>query len=100
MQISKSFLANIVIESLFISYRVFCLVVLDKVSLHSLIFLRSLSPPDYINEVLHENPEDETRQMQSDDWEGGLTFIAKSSRKFTHFYRFYCNFIVKFCLNN
>lgn len=36
---------------------------------------------DYINEVLHENPEDDTKQHQSDDWEGGLTFIAKSSRK-------------------
>lgn len=36
---------------------------------------------DYINEVLHENPEDDTKQAQSDDWEGGLTFIAKSSRK-------------------
>lgn len=44
----------------------------------------SLSPfhhSDYINEVLHENPEDDTKQAQSDDWEGGLTFIAKSSRK-------------------
>lgn len=88
MQISKSFLANIVIESLFISYRVFCLVVLAKVAIHSLILHRSLSPPDYINEVLHENPEDETRQMQADDWEGGLTFIAKSSRKFTLFLAF------------
>lgn len=36
---------------------------------------------DYINEVLHENPEDDHKQAQSDDWEGGLTFIAKSSRK-------------------
>lgn len=36
---------------------------------------------DYINEVLHENPEDEMKHAQADDWEGGLTFIAKSSRK-------------------
>lgn len=36
---------------------------------------------DYMNEVLHENPEDDHKQAQSDDWEGGLTFIAKSSRK-------------------
>lgn len=36
---------------------------------------------DYMNEVLHEHAEDEMKQAQSDDWEGGLTFIAKSSRK-------------------
>jgi len=36
---------------------------------------------DYINEVLQETPEDDLKQGQSDDWEGGLTFIAKSSRK-------------------
>jgi hypothetical protein len=35
---------------------------------------------DYIHEVLHEE-EDQVKQGQSDDWEGGLTFIAKSSRK-------------------
>lgn len=34
---------------------------------------------DYINEVLHENPEDDNKQTQNDDWEGGLTFIAKTS---------------------
>lgn len=34
---------------------------------------------DYINEVLNENIEDEARQQ--DEWEGGLTFIAKSSRE-------------------
>ena len=37
---------------------------------------------DYINEVLHENPEDDMKQAQSDWDEGGLTFIAKSSRKY------------------
>jgi hypothetical protein len=45
-----------------------------------------LDPPlhhsDYINEVLHENPEDDMKQAQSDWDEGGLTFIAKSSRKY------------------
>ncbi|CRL03979.1 CLUMA_CG017099, isoform B [Clunio marinus] len=35
---------------------------------------------DYINEVLHENEED-GRHTQSDDWEGGLTFIAKPSHE-------------------
>lgn len=35
---------------------------------------------DYINEVLHEE-EDQVKQGQSDDWEGGLTFIAKSSHE-------------------
>lgn len=45
------------------------------------IFKLSTQTADYINEVLHENPEDDTKQAQSDDWEGGLTFIAKSSRK-------------------
>lgn len=45
------------------------------------IFKLLTQTTDYINEVLHENPEDDTKQAQSDDWEGGLTFIAKSSRK-------------------
>jgi hypothetical protein len=39
---------------------------------------------DYINEVLNENPEEDSRQQQ-DEWEGGLTFIAKSSRKYNAF---------------
>lgn len=38
-----------------------------------------LIPLDYINEVLNENQEEDNKQP--DDWEGGLTFIAKSSRK-------------------
>jgi hypothetical protein len=33
---------------------------------------------DYINEVLDENNDEDLRKNQSDDWEGGLTFIAKS----------------------
>ncbi|CAO1387646.1 unnamed protein product [Diamesa hyperborea] len=33
---------------------------------------------DYINEVLHENTEGENKHYQSEDWEGGLTFTAKS----------------------
>lgn len=81
----KWFLAKIVIESLVNSYWLFCLVVFVKGFNDTLILFRSLSSPDYINEVLHENPEDETKQMQADDWEGGLTFIAKSSRKFNLF---------------
>jgi hypothetical protein len=35
--------------------------------------------------VLSENPEEDSRQQQ-DEWEGGLTFIAKSSRKYNAFY--------------
>jgi solute carrier family 9 (sodium/hydrogen exchanger), member 3 len=34
---------------------------------------------DYINEVLDENNDEDVRKNQSEDWEGGLTFIAKSS---------------------
>lgn len=34
---------------------------------------------DYITEVLNENPEEDPRQHQAEEWEGGLTFIAKSS---------------------
>lgn len=37
---------------------------------------------DYITEVLNENPEEDPRQHQAEEWEGGLTFIAKSSRKY------------------
>ena len=37
---------------------------------------------DYITEVLNENPEEDPRQHQAEEWEGGLTFIEKSSRKY------------------
>jgi hypothetical protein len=47
-----------------------------------LLFLSIPAHSDYINEVLHENPEDDMKQAQSDWDEGGLTFIAKSSRKY------------------
>lgn len=45
-------------------------------------------PPitDYINEVLHEDNEDEDKlpTAAGDDWDGGgLTFTAKSSRKYS-----------------
>lgn len=37
---------------------------------------------DYINEVLHETCEDDaTSPNPNDDWDGGLTFTAKSTRK-------------------
>lgn len=44
-------------------------------------------PPisDYIQDVLHEDNEDETtapKVSPNDDWDDGLTFTAKSSRKF------------------
>lgn len=54
-----------------------CLCFITSFSLSLLIPTHS----DYINEVLHENPEDDMKQAQSDWDEGGLTFIAKSSRK-------------------
>lgn len=36
---------------------------------------------DYINEVLNETAEDDDKQNLPDDWEEGLTFTARSSRK-------------------
>lgn len=46
---------------------------------------------DYINEVLHEGTEDDQKQTKnstivnpSDDWDDGLTFTARTSRKFIH----------------
>lgn len=45
-------------------------------------FLISLKT-DYINEVLHETGEDDaTSPNPNDDWDSGLTFTAKSTRKF------------------
>lgn len=43
---------------------------------------------DYITEVLNENPEEDPRQHQAEEWEGGLTFIAKSSRKYISFEKY------------
>lgn len=37
---------------------------------------------DYINEVLNETVDDDDKQNLPDDWEEGLTFTAKSSRKY------------------
>lgn len=37
---------------------------------------------DYINEVLHETVDDEDKANLPEDWEEGLTFTAKASRKF------------------
>lgn len=36
---------------------------------------------DYINEVLNETVDDDDKQNLPDDWEEGLTFTARSSRK-------------------
>lgn len=58
--------------------------------------------PDYINEVLNETNDDENQNMP-EDWEEGLTFTARSSRKyqtdeFVHFGNIRsCEF--KVCLN-
>lgn len=45
---------------------------------------------DYINEVLHEGAEDDQKQTNSstivnpaDDWDDGLTFTARTSRKYS-----------------
>lgn len=38
---------------------------------------------DYINEVLNETVDDDDKQNLPDDWEEGLTFTARSSRKYT-----------------
>lgn len=44
---------------------------------------------DYINEVLHETGEDDaTSPNQNDDWDSGLTFTAKSTRKFLYYFIF------------
>lgn len=40
---------------------------------------------DYINEVLNETVEDDEKQNLPDDWEEGLTFTARSSRKYSIF---------------
>lgn len=37
---------------------------------------------DYINEVLNETVDDDEKQNLPDDWEEGLTFTARSSRKY------------------
>lgn len=37
---------------------------------------------DYINEVLNETVDDDEQQNLPDDWEEGLTFTARSSRKY------------------
>lgn len=37
--------------------------------------------PDYINEVLNETNDDENQNIP-EDWEEGLTFTARSSRKY------------------
>lgn len=38
---------------------------------------------DYINEVLNETVDDDDKQNLPEDWEEGLTFTARSSRKYT-----------------
>lgn len=40
---------------------------------------------DYINEVLNETVDDDEKQQLPEDWEEGLTFTARSSRKYTSF---------------
>lgn len=39
---------------------------------------------DYINEVLHETVDDDDKANLPDDWEEGLTFTAKTSRKYSY----------------
>lgn len=48
---------------------------------------------DYINEVLNENQDDDgddddEKKNLPDDWEEGLTFTAKSSRKYQFYFAF------------
>lgn len=46
---------------------------------------------DYINEVLNETVEDDDKQNLPEDWEEGLTFTARSSRKYHLYFLFVVN---------
>lgn len=52
---------------------------------------------DYIDEVC--NDDDDLRKNQTDDWEGGLTFIAKSSGEFNNRRKSHYVSITKFQLS-
>lgn len=54
--------------------------------------LINLKKDNYINEVLNETAEENPNKLTdvtvvgaNDDWDDGLTFTAKSSRKYRHF---------------
>lgn len=46
---------------------------------------------DYINEVLNETVEEDDKQNLPEDWEEGLTFTARSSRKYHLYFLFVVN---------
>lgn len=53
---------------------------------------------DYINEVLNETVDDDDKQNLPDDWEEGLTFTARSSRKYSFKFVFRNSVYVKLWL--
>lgn len=54
---------------------------------------------DYINEVLNETVDDDDKQNLPDDWEEGLTFTAKSSRKYFRLITSHCRINICFSID-